>query len=226
MSTVDLSTDQALIDGLETITLDMAIGPVSRAYTDAYRLPETLGEGDPSEGGYLARMTEWHLPTTGAAIDPKPGDTITDAATIVWVIQDVRAPKVFDGSGDYWGLRCRELAITADTALRDLVTLHPTRRTLRPDGSKISSHIAADGDFVDVPAKIQLRPSTADLLAGQERFIEVYDVYVERDIGQVNAGDVLKDGDGKVYRIISYRNRELIDDLSTLVCEAKPSIRV
>jgi hypothetical protein len=178
-------------------------------------------EGDPTQGGYRARSTEWQLPTTGAAIDPQIGDTITDSDDIVWVIQSVRPPKF----NDYWGLTCQEFSITDDTDLQDLVTLFPAVRASQPDGSKFVTHTAASAGFTNIPAKIKLRPSTAELLAGQERFTEVFDVYVAEDIGQVNAGDVLKDGtdgSGKTYLIVSYRNRELIDDLSTIVCEAKP----
>jgi hypothetical protein len=215
---IDLSGDQALIDGLETVTLQISIGaPPPRIYEDAYRLPEVQVEGDPTQGGYRARSTEWHLSTLGAAIDPQIGDTITDSDDIVWVIQSVRPPKF----NDYWGLTCQEFSITDDTDLQDLVTLFKAGRALQPDGSKFTTHAAVAG-FTDVPAKIQLRPSTAELLAGQERFIETYDIYVGEDIGQVNAGDILKDATGKNYRIISYRNRELIDDLSTIVCESKP----
>ncbi len=216
---LDLSADQAVLDGLETVTLYMSDPDAERVYEDAYRLPERLAEGEPTEGGYLQAETTWHLPTTEAAIDPKPGDLIT-AGGVDWVIQEVRAPKF----GDYWGLACRRSSITADTtdpSLQDQVTLYPGVDAIDTYGSKITTHTAADGDFSTVAAKIKLRASTADDRFGQRQFAERYDIYVDTALPQLHNGDVIKDQTGKVYTVLSWRNRELIDELSVIECELR-----
>ena len=213
---LDLSADQAVFDGLETVTLDLAIGGVSQVYTDAYRLPERMAVGDPSDAAYLQRMTEWHLSTTVLAIDPRPGDTITDAVPDIWVIQSVRPPKF----GDYWGLDCRLSEITDDAVLADVVTLWPAVYSISAMGSQVTTHPTAAAWFTAVDAKIVLRESVAETEMAQRDFVEMFDVYVAKDIDQVHDGDILKDDDtGHQYTIVSYRNRFQIDELSVIVCE-------
>jgi len=213
---LDLSADHAVIiaDWGEAITLS-SWGP---AITDAYRLADTEMEGDPTEGGYLQRRTEWHLSTL-QAYTPAVGNTITDADGVVWIVQTVREPE----AGDFWGLTCLESSITDDVALEDRVWLHPGVDTLDAWGSKLTNHTAFDPAFADVPAKIMLRPSVAAEELGQRDFVERFDIYVARDIGQVHNGDVLKDGPGKQYTIVSYRNRNQIDELSVIECEDRIS---
>jgi len=57
--------------------------------------------------------------------------------------------------------------------------------------------------------------------AGQKQPLERYDIYVSEDIGQVNAGDLLKDENGKDYEIVAYRNRDRMDEFSIMVCELR-----
>ena len=205
---LDLSADQAVI------TADWPEGPIALSswvppITDAYRLDDRMIEGDPTDAGYLQRSTEWHLSTL-QAYAPGVGETITDAAGVIWVIQSVRAPE----GDDYWGLPCLELSVGADE-----VTLYPATYASDAMGNQITTHPAAAGWFADVPAKIILRASVSELEAAQEDFVEVFDVYVSADVGQVHDGDILKDAGGHQYTIVSYRNRFQIDQLSVIVCE-------
>ncbi len=221
---MDLSADQAVLDGLETVILIVSATGVTHTFLDAYRLPDNLGEGAPSEGGYLHRETEWHLPVRDVAdvlFFPKPGDEITDLGSVIWVIQDVRHPEF----NDFWGLQCRRSSITADDTLVDTVTLYPSVDTTTGAGSKVSAHDVADGDFENVPAKIKLRASVPEEYHGKKQFVEVYEIYVASQLPQLHNGDVIKDGlggGGKVYTVVSWQNRDLIDELSVIVCELRP----
>jgi len=215
---VDLSADHAVIaaDFPEAgpIALSSWPSPPNPPITDAYRLEDTKVEGDPSEGGYLQRQTEWHLSTL-QAYSPAVGETITDADGVVWIIQSLRESV----RKDFWGLTCLESSITADVALEDRVWLWPATYEVSAMGSQVTKHLAAAPGFSDVPAKIVLRPSLAETEMGQRDFVEIFDVYVSADIGQVHDGDLLKDATDHQYTIVSYRNRFHIDDLSHIVCE-------
>jgi len=217
---VDLSGDQLLIDDLEAVELNISLTGATWDLPDAYRVRDEIVEGDPSEGGYLHRETTWHLSTLQAYV-PAIGDTIIDAAGagLTWVIQSVGTPTVHN---DAWRIRARELTITADATLADLVTLHPSVDTLTEWGSKVSDHTAAFGAFSDVAAKIVLRASVPDDYAGKKQFVQVYDIYVDQQLPQLHNGDLIEDGDGNNYTIVSWRNRELIDELSVIECELRP----
>jgi len=212
---IDLSADQALLDNLETVALSGFVP----AILDAYRLRDHIVEGDSAEGGYLHRETNWHIGIqTPLDIDPQIGDVITDGPGVAWVIQDVTNPSL----NDCWRLRTRVASITDDVTLQDQVTLYPAVDTVDAWGSQVRAHTTPAGWFTGIAAKIQLRPSGIEEYAGQREFVEIYDVYVAEDVGQVNSGDVLKDQDLKIYQIVSYRNRVQIDELSVIVCELRP----
>ena len=206
-----------MLDGLVIVTLDMSIGGVSRVYPDAYRLPERMAVGDPSDAAYLQRMVEWHLPTTGVAIDPRPGDTITDAGAVIWIIQTVRPPEF----GDFWGLDCLESTITADPALADKVSLWTTTDVIDGFGGKATT-FTRDPALRDIDAKIVLRESVPVTEMGQRDFVEQYDIYVDTDLGTLRNGDQVRDDvTGDIYTIVSWRNRFQIDELSVIECEDK-----
>ncbi len=219
---VDLSADHYVLDDLEDAVLTHELGLTAHT---AYRLPDVIGEGDPSEGGYLHRDVTFHLPTKTAAgapygYSPKPGDVETIAG-VGYTVLDVRQPK----HGDFWGLTCRLASITEDAALVDSVTLHPSVDTPTAAGSKVSVHDVAHADFTNVPAKIELRASVPQEYHGMKQFVEVYDIYVASELPQLYSGDVIKDGvdgGGNVYTIVSWRNREQIDERSVIVCEFRP----
>ena len=206
---LDLSADHALFatDWPEAgaIALSSWVPPI----TDAYRLEDRIIEGGPTDAAYEQRATEFHLSTL-QAYTPAIGETITDAAGAVWVIQEVRQP---DG-GDYWGLPCLELTVAGD-----VVTLWPAVDSQSAMGSKITTHPAAAAWFTGVAAKIMLRPSRAETEVGQRDFVEIFDIYVQADVGQVHAGDILQDATGHQYTIVSYRNRAHINALSVIECE-------
>ena len=217
---VDISGDLALIDDVESVTLDTAADGVTWANVVAYRVGDQIVEGEPTAGGYLYRQTKFRLqgPPSGDIYHPKPGDIITDADLVEWVIQEINGPSVHSCD---WQLTCRIPYITEDvvSGLQDLVTLWPSVDTTDAWGATRTTHPDPEPLFEDVPAKIKLRASVAETEVGQRDFVEVFDIYVAKDIGQVHAGDLLKDGTGHQYTIMTYQNRELIDELSVIVCE-------
>lgn len=207
---VNMSQDHLVFDGLEDVTLDGTLVP------NAYRLPDNQEEGDPSEGAYLHRETVFQLPTDPVIL-PAVGSTLV-AAGVTFTALQIRRPAF----GDFWGLTCREMAITADVDLRDLVTLYPGVDVTDEWGSKITSHTVPHDTFVDVPAKIQIQPSVAEDRFGKRDIIQKFDVYVDGDIGDVSHGDLLQDQDANWYVILDWRNRTRIDELSVILCSFPP----
>jgi len=211
---LDLSADHAIIAADFPEAGPVALSSWVPAIPDAYRLEDTEVEGDPTAGGYLQRRTEWHLSTL-QAYTPAVGNTIIDSDGVVWIVQAVREPVL----GDFWGLDCLESSISDDVALTDIVSLYPGVDTIDEWGSTITDHTDVDLAFEDVPAKIMLRKSAVAEELGQVDFVEQFDIYVARDVGQVHNGDLLQDDTGHQYTIVSYRNRNQIDELSVIECE-------
>lgn len=215
---LDLSGDHAIIDGKVNITLN---GDV---INDVVMLQSKQKEGDPTDGAYLHRETKFQLPTTGD-IDPKVGDVVA-VSGVSYTVLSVREPFL----GDYWGLRTREVSITADTELRNLITLFPAVSTLDGGGFKRTTHPAASADFENVPAKVQLRqaakkptqPTGGADEAGKRGFKKVYHVYVSADVPTLRDDDILKDENGKQYVIESWENRDRIDEFSVIICNTPP----
>jgi len=220
-ATMDFSGDQLLIDGLESVELD------GSDLHNVYPLQELVDEQEPSEGVYLSRNVEFHLPVGTALYPgtsvPSVGGTIIDSAGTSYMILAVRPPYIPDqtepDSGDYWGCQTRAFDIVGTYDLDDLVTLYPGVDTLTEMGSRTIDHSTADASFTDVPAKIALQPSVTALEAGQRDFIQMCNVYVDGEIGQVHNGDLLKDQSDHWYTIVSYRSRQRIDELSVILCE-------
>ena len=210
----DLSGEQELLDGTETINLDGIDIPY------AYRHREDQIEGDPTEGVYLMTHVQWDLPPQDAYYaggnKPTVGGIITDGDGRQYVIQGVKPPRPFE---DYYGCQTKRLAIAETHDLDDLVTLYPAVDVLSAMGSRVTTHPTADADFTNVPAKIMLRPSDVVEKFGQKQFVERYDIYVAADVGQLKNADILKDQNLKQYAIVSYRNRGQIDELSVIECE-------
>ena len=222
---VDISGDLALIDDVELVKLYTAADGIPGTPKEwlnvvAYRVGDQIVEGEPTAGGYLYRETKFRLegPPTGDVYNPKPGDTIIDLDLVEWVIQEINGPSVHSCD---WQVTCRIPYITADvvSGLQDRVWLHPSVDTPDAWGATRTTHPLPAAWFSDVPAKIMLRPSIAETEVGQRDFVEVFDIYVASDIGQVHAGDLLLDEHGHRYTIMSYQNREQIDELSVIVCE-------
>lgn len=203
---LDLSGDHAIIDGKVNITLNAAV------INDVVMLQSKLKEGGPTEGGYLHRETKFQLPTTGD-ISPKVGDTVT-VADVTYNVLKVRQPFL----GDYWGLTTREVSITADTDLQNLITLWPAVNITDAGGFKRTSHPSASADFLDVPAKIQLQPSKGKDESGKRGFKRSYAIYVSAEVPLLKVDDLLKDEDSKQYVIESWKNRSRIDEFSVIIC--------
>lgn len=223
---LDLSADIFLQDALETMSLDgVDVFPV-------YRLQETKDEREPTEGVYLERNVRFHFPV-GAAIyaglpsatHPDVGGVIIDSADRAYKIIGIQEPYIPDptnpDTGTVWGVTTRGLVISGTYDLDSTVSLFPAVETLSAAGSTITTHLVVDGAFENVPAAIKLRGGDSADWAGKRQITEVYDIYVDGDIGQVNEGDVLKDQDDKVYSIVSYRNRDEIGELSAIECELR-----
>ena len=211
----DLSQDQLLLDGLETVELD------GHEVQNVYRLQETVDEREPSEGVYLERNVRFQFPFGAeiypAGTQPSVGGVIVDGDLQAYKVIGIRPPKF----SDFWGCTTRGLVISGTYDLDSTVSLFPAVERADEFGSTVTTHLVADADFTDVPAAIQLRASDPADWAGRRQITERYDIYVDGDIGQVNEGDVLKDQDGKVYSIISYRNRDEIGELSAIECELR-----
>lgn len=212
----DLSGDHYLIDGLETVTLDGNDLPY------AYRHREMTDEREPAEGVYLERNVQFDLPPDDshyAGFDkPTVGGIIIDSTGETFVIQSVSEINQFQ---DYYGCMTRALVLDGTYDLDDTITLYPGVDTLDAYGSKITSHTTPSATFAGVACKIMLREGDPVDWAGQRQLLEIYDVYMAEDTGQLNHGDVLKDQSGKTYKIRSYRNREHIGELSTVEVELR-----
>ena len=199
-----LATDHTKFDGLENVTLD------GGAVSDAYRLPVDLTEAEGTEGVYLKTDVIFQLPTA-PVITPTVASVIV-ATGVSYNVLGVRPPF----KGDFWGCTCRESAITADVALRDLISLWPAVAGEDEYGSRLVTHPAVDAAFEDIPGRVQKRPADIKVMAGKRQFDRVFDIYVARDIN-LKVNDLVKDQDGIQYEVISWKNRERIDVLSHIV---------
>jgi len=212
---LDLSADQLLLDGLETVTLHSE--NVDFPITDAYRTRQDTTNQDHAGGDYWHVDTTFHFPVHPVAV-PIIGDTITDAGLEVFNIVEVREPAY----NDAWICRCRRAMIAplrVPIGLEDQVTLWRAVETTDAWGSTITTHPIADVAFGTVNAAITLRPSVVAEELGQQDFVEQYDIHVAKDVDTVHFGDILKDQDGHQYTIVSYQNRQQIDELSVILCE-------
>ena len=207
---IDLSQDQLFLDNLESVTLNGILEE------NVYRLSMTTKEGDPSYAAYLQTDVIWQFIPDGV-IEPEVGDPIIDdsGAGVEFRILEVRKPFM----NNYWNCVSRKVGITEAVGLRDLITLWPVVvDPSEPYGSRIATHPAADPDFTDVPAKVQIRPVEIIVEAGKQQFRRQFDIYVDRDI-DVSIGDLLKDQNLIQYDITSFQNRDRVDKLSHIVAE-------
>lgn len=202
---LDLKDDYKVLDGLEDVTLDGA--PV----TDAYPSDIVSTEAAPSEGVYLQTDVEWQIRTT-AGVVPRIGQVIVDGAGRSFTILGVRQPFL----NDYYGCACRQVKIESDLALSDKITRHPAIIWLDREGSRVVNNDLADPWFTDVPAKIQDVSAEHAEFMGKRGFSHLYHIYVVSEIDLVH-GDVLKDQHLNVYDVVSWTNRDRIDELSMIV---------
>jgi parallel beta-helix repeat protein len=222
---LDLSDDLGLLDDLETITLD------DKEIQGCHRNePDLEQEEVATEGVYLRRDVTFLLPV-GEAIytvgkEPTVGGTIIDDAGegVSYQIMTIRRPKIGTPgqplTGDWYGAACVSLRFSDAFGLANTVTLLQAEYGKDAALGKITSHVPL-ASFTDVPAKIMLQPSVSEQYAGQNQFVEQYDIYVDGDIGQVNNGDLLQDENGKRYKITGYRLRNRMGELPVIECELR-----
>ena len=157
---LDLSADQLLLDGLETVTLHTE--GVDFAIDNCYRTRHDTTNQDHAGGDYWHAETKFHIPV-GAPYFPIIGDTITAVEPVlgnpqVWNILAVKEPAY----NDPWQCTCRAAQIAplrAPLGLEDQVTLWRAVETTDSWGSTITTHPIADVAFGTVNAAITLRPS-------------------------------------------------------------------
>ena len=207
---LDLQNDYKVFDGLEDITIE------GEAITGAYREDIFDLEAAPSEGVYLHRNVAWQLPTDQfptpiGGIIPRIGQAIV-AAGVTYTVLDVRHPFL----NDYYGVATRRAQIESDLALSDKITRYPAISWLDEECSRIVSNAAADPGFTDVPGKVQDVSADHAEFMGKRGFTHLYHIYVDREI-DLSHSDVLKDAHMNVYDVVSWTNRDRIDELSMIV---------
>lgn len=85
-----LNTGGLFVDGRETATHTSQPAGTTDSVAGAVRFEITRQEvaADP-EGRFTAQDCVWELPVSEVATDPKEGDWITGADSVVWVIVDL-----------------------------------------------------------------------------------------------------------------------------------------
>ena len=92
-NTIDVTTDYLIFDNTEavTVTLKRAAGDTARSVTSALQRAVTRNDSQTAGVQIGSDSTVWHIAndelTSGDAI--KEGDTITDAASVVWTVKGV-----------------------------------------------------------------------------------------------------------------------------------------
>lgn len=203
---LDLSQDYKVFDGLENVTVDGV------AVTDALPLEVVDTEGEPTEGVYLHSDVEWQIRTT-AGVVPLVGQVIVDGGGRSYNILAIRRPQF----GDTYGCICRRIAIEAGLPLSSLITLYPAFTTVDEYGHRTVANSTRSLVFFDIPCRIQDVTAEVGEVMGKRGFKRVFHITCATEIA-LEHGDILKDGTGIIYDIISWKNRERIDELSLIVC--------
>jgi len=223
---LDLSDDILSLCPLETIDLD------GTEVQNTYRLRDTEEEEVATEGVYLRRDTTFLLPVGDtiypAGTEPTVGGIITEAAAVggaSYTIMKIRRPRLGTAgdplTGDWYRAEVVSLRISDAFGFNNTVTHWPRTEATTEWGSRTVTH-AASTTFVNVEAKIMLRPSPIEDHAGQREFTRHYDIFVDGDIGDIESGDQLRDEDGEKYEITGYRLQNRIGELSVIECEIRP----
>lgn len=202
---LNLKDEHLVFDGLQNVLLNG--NPILGAY------PEELidSEGAPSEGVYLHGDMVWQIPTPPAIV-PRIGQLIVDGAGRSFSILAVRQPFL----NDYYGCTCRQAKIESDLPLSHKITRYPAIIWVDEEGSRIVANAMPDPGFTDVPAKVQdVSAEHADFM-GKRGFSHLYHIFLDSEIDLVH-GDVLKDQFMDVYDVVTWTNRDRIDELSMIV---------
>ena len=83
----DIDDDLVYYDALETVTVTQAVTLITQSVQKCVRRPVSLREIE--AGTYVRGDMKFHLPKANTTFAPKASDTITDAASKVWNIQEV-----------------------------------------------------------------------------------------------------------------------------------------
>jgi hypothetical protein len=84
-----IAADLEHVDATETVTLTQTATMTEKTVEHALRRPVSLREIEASGGSYARGDMKFNLPQDQTSFVPVAGDTITDAATQVWNIQEV-----------------------------------------------------------------------------------------------------------------------------------------
>ncbi len=205
---LDLTNDYKVVDGQTTFT-------VNGLLKNGYVIPGEITEQDSTGGGYIVKTATFHTNFPPVALG-----SVAPGSAIVWDGDTYVAQSV--GQRDLGGamrLEAIKLDIGVLGDLPDLVTLWPVVVDLDDDGSRISSHPAADATFADIRAKVQPQEGTIDVAAGKHQFRRKFDIYVAIEITTLAIGDLIIDQDANQYDVVSWRNRARIDELSVIEAE-------
>ncbi len=92
-----------VLDGLEPLVLHRQLSAVDEQVPHALRIAVSEREAASSGGTLLLSDVHFHLPASEVPISPVPNDTLTDAAGIVWVIQQIQSATC----ATRWNCLCR-----------------------------------------------------------------------------------------------------------------------
>lgn len=214
---LDCSTDYATVyDFPESVTLGVrqagdAYGAVQVA--KAFRGQPSVKERAPSRGVYQGADLLWLLPArelSGAV--PKPSDVVTDGQGVEWTLL----------TADYDQLdrvyACYSLNLVVHLGLYDAVNLYRPTATQDAAGSYVFSAVPA---YTGLVARVQ--EQQGEFAEGREvrGTTRTYEIYLARNV-TVTTDYYAEDRSGNRYDVLSWRNRERLDEAMVLTCERRP----
>lgn len=209
---LDYSLDYLLWDFPEAATLTSVRDgqDLTAAVTHALRGQPSIKERAPTGGVYTGTDLLWLLPgVLLGGLTPKPGDTVTDAAGVIWTILQ---PE-YDQLDQMWQCYAVALAIAHD--LRDRVTLWKPATEQDAAGSRSSDHVQVGPER---SARVQLVSEAPAEGRGKKLWVRTWRVYLAAEAGRVTHEWQVRDADGVIYEPSAVENRSRIDELSVIVC--------
>ncbi len=206
-STFDPINDFAEVaDSLEPVTLRRRASGEEISVTAALRRGMVLNEAAASDGKYLATDVRWHLPISALSTQPAPGDQIIDAAGNDYTILSVQEQT----TRSRWLATSRDLAIAF--ALCERIDVQKATVT---QGAMGEETIAWHDHLPGIRARIQ--PLTTQVHSGEDRRTSrtTHVVYVTEPLA-IDAQHRIVAADGRVFRIVDYRQQEQLGDLAEI----------
>ena len=198
--TFDPRDDLACCDGLETVTLSSPGGESATEVTGALRRRAERHEAEPSDGKYAAAEVTWHLPAAQLAAEPQIGATVTDAASVSYVVLSVERASL----GGRWV--CRSRALIVGGYLDQRITVQQATWTKSPDGVQVPTWHDV---YANLPARIQ--PLRGDIEMEYDRRLTrvTHKIFVAQQFVidhtfRVRAGEEL-------YRVLGFEQPQRID---------------